>query len=231
MEFEIVQTQPKPPRTVAANRAHALLLARPQAAMAEIAREVGLTKERVRQIAVEKGLEPGAYRQAVRTAKARIARPFTPRKMRAIIQSWLTKEGDFWCAYCFKVQPLKEKSCRNGWHCLDCEARIHADWYRLHPGEHRGIPTHLQATAYTQLAYAVRYGKIVKPLTCPVCGDNKRRIHGVHKDYRFPLDVDWMCSRCHGAARRTKYKFRMPVSRAPLRRKRALELLIELGEL
>lgn len=44
---------------------------------------------------------------------------------------------------------------------------------------------------------AIREG-IVKPeKTCMFCGDNKSKIHGHHPDYRHPLELVWLCPKCH----------------------------------
>lgn len=44
------------------------------------------------------------------------------------------------------------------------------------------------------LTNAVRDGR-VKKLPCEFCGDAK--VHGHHHDYSKPLDVTWLCCRCH----------------------------------
>ena len=47
---------------------------------------------------------------------------------------------------------------------------------------------------------AVRNGSIVKPEACPRCArpttPSKMQAH--HRDYSKPLEVEWMCSGCHG---------------------------------
>lgn len=53
--------------------------------------------------------------------------------------------------------------------------------------------------AHCAVSNAVRDGKIVKPDVCPECNCKTRSIemHAHHTDYSKPLDVDWMCARCH----------------------------------
>lgn len=48
--------------------------------------------------------------------------------------------------------------------------------------------------AHTAVGNAVRDGKL-KKLPCEFCGDEK--VHAHHKDYSKPLDVIWLCAKCH----------------------------------
>ena len=49
---------------------------------------------------------------------------------------------------------------------------------------------------------AIRKGILVRPVICECCnlefpllGKNKLQAH--HKDYNCPLDVTWLCDKCH----------------------------------
>jgi len=48
--------------------------------------------------------------------------------------------------------------------------------------------------AYNMVARALRNGSLVKP-PCEVCGELKVQAH--HHDYNKPLDVRWLCFKCH----------------------------------
>jgi len=50
--------------------------------------------------------------------------------------------------------------------------------------------------AYRAVARAIRSGRLVRPAECPGCGEAKP-VHAHHEDYQRPLDVTWLCPRCH----------------------------------
>jgi hypothetical protein len=50
--------------------------------------------------------------------------------------------------------------------------------------------------AHAALYYAVRSGKIVKSKVCDIC-DREIRTEAHHPDYSKPLEVMWLCRRCH----------------------------------
>ena len=51
---------------------------------------------------------------------------------------------------------------------------------------------------------AVKRGDIVKPNCCESCGKNTR-VTAHHEDYTKPLDVKWLCYKCHGKIHRNNY--------------------------
>lgn len=68
----------------------------------------------------------------------------------------------------------------------------------------REVPS-IKAIARMRLKAAVRTGKVNKPNKCEVCGleHEIRHIHGHHwHGYESPLDVQWLCYRCHGRTER-----------------------------
>ena len=54
-----------------------------------------------------------------------------------------------------------------------------------------------QRAAHTLLNSAIKSGKIKKQ-PCENCGSTVR-VHGHHDDYSKPLEVRWLCPRCHKA--------------------------------
>ena len=52
--------------------------------------------------------------------------------------------------------------------------------------------------AHNAVTAALRSGVLVKPAGCDVCGIPEVDAH--HDDYSKPLDVKWLCRRCHHEA-------------------------------
>jgi ribosomal protein S27AE len=66
------------------------------------------------------------------------------------------------------------------------------DWRARYP---------LKAAAHFAVMYALKGGHLQRS-PCRTCGAQKVQAH--HADYTKPLEVDWLCSRCHGRAHRSK---------------------------
>lgn len=63
---------------------------------------------------------------------------------------------------------------------------------------------HADDRAHDLLEQAVEDGTLVRPDTCSACGradekfaDGRSEIQAHHDDYNKPLDVRWLCQRCH----------------------------------
>jgi hypothetical protein len=62
-------------------------------------------------------------------------------------------------------------------------------------------PEAYQRRARAALYLAVKSGVLVRPDRCAECGWVGKP-HGHHADYSKPLDVEWLCSICHGKRHR-----------------------------
>lgn len=51
--------------------------------------------------------------------------------------------------------------------------------------------------AHQVVQRAVRTGKIKRPSRCSRCRRKSQVIHGHHRDYSKPLEVVWLCAKCH----------------------------------
>ncbi len=59
--------------------------------------------------------------------------------------------------------------------------------------------------AQRKIRNEIRRGRIIKPTYCEVCGVESL-VQGHHEDYSKPLQVIWMCSKCH-VYHHQKYRF------------------------
>ena len=56
--------------------------------------------------------------------------------------------------------------------------------------------------ANAAVRWAVVSGKLTKPDTCEKCGECECRVEAHHEDYSKQLEVQWLCTLCHGFAHR-----------------------------
>ena len=61
------------------------------------------------------------------------------------------------------------------------------DYYHRNPEKQK---------ARQKLNYAVKSGKVHKPLYCSSC-DRDKHLEAHHTDYSKPLEVTWLCRTCH----------------------------------
>lgn len=59
-------------------------------------------------------------------------------------------------------------------------------------------PAWFKKWARRKVQTALRQGRLVRPDKCEYCGEGGRKIHAHHEDYRKPMEVEWLCTRCHG---------------------------------
>jgi ribosomal protein S27AE len=59
----------------------------------------------------------------------------------------------------------------------------------------------LSRPAYRTVERALKTGKLIKLDECERCG-SEGSLEAHHEDYSKPLDVEWLCTKCHGLERR-----------------------------
>ena len=111
--------------------------------------------------------------------------------------------------------PRRGKSLRAA--CRSCTRAAFRDWYarvKIDPSKERvrvakRLRNHgrkdkrysnsdpYRRRARMALNYAVKSGVVIRPAACSACGWVCKP-HGHHADYSKPLEVEWLCSICHG---------------------------------
>lgn len=82
-------------------------------------------------------------------------------------------------------------------------------WARNNPEKRRQLRNEWRAAnreksrAHSAVARALKGGTLKKSSTCEDCGTSGR-IEAHHDDYSRPLDVRWLCARCHRSADRRR---------------------------
>jgi hypothetical protein len=71
----------------------------------------------------------------------------------------------------------------------------HSSWSPEKRAKWRARTQH-KVKAQRAVFEAVKYGRLVRPTTCELCG-HEGRIQAHHEDYDQPLVVRWLCAPCH----------------------------------
>jgi len=77
--------------------------------------------------------------------------------------------------------------------CAECHTTYEREW-RKTGRKPRGDAEKFKDRARAMARDAVKVGKLIQQ-PCSKCGDPKTQKH--HEDYARPLDVVWLCRRCH----------------------------------
>lgn len=89
-------------------------------------------------------------------------------------------------------------------HCATCLCVEQHPLHSVTLGKSHGLEmqnprstARLMRSAHFAVVRALVTGTLVRPTTCECCGHAAKRIGGAHFDYRMPMDVLWLCGRCH----------------------------------
>ncbi len=120
-----------------------------------------------------------------------------------------------YCSKCETTKPTTEfalrKTALDGlqcW-CRDCRREYQRDYARKHRNleKHRLSIIRYRANnkhkedARQAVRIAIKSGKLVAPLWCQRCR-SVTDLEAHHNDYSQPLDVEWLCTTCHGLEHR-----------------------------
>jgi RNase P subunit RPR2 len=56
--------------------------------------------------------------------------------------------------------------------------------------------------AHSLVNNKVAYGEVIKPTICEHCSAESYKLQAHHTDYSKPLEVIWLCTKCHGKQHR-----------------------------
>lgn len=77
--------------------------------------------------------------------------------------------------------------------CAACHAAYMREWRKANP---MNEIQRMKDSARSYAGVYKRRGKLIQE-PCAKCGDPKSQMH--HHDYTKPLEVEWLCRRCHMA--------------------------------
>jgi hypothetical protein len=87
-------------------------------------------------------------------------------------------------------------------HRLDLKKKVTQTW--LKDGRHTAVTSKYRQNhpekykAHLMVKSAINKGTIKRGTMCGHCGMKTEKIQAHHPDYSKPLEVEWLCVRCHG---------------------------------
>ena len=119
------------------------------------------------------------------------------------------KSKKLYCSHCKKKDGPFVKYSTNAYghvyyHCRTCNTERLRTYRKTKTGKLSIANTQKRQTkkfpeklaARSILNYALRLGKIKRPVKCSDCRKRKR-LDAHHSNYKFPLRVSWFCRACH----------------------------------
>ncbi len=102
---------------------------------------------------------------------------------------------NYWCKTCWKTYKQENKVCIAAWK---------KDWSQTSVGkEVNSRASVVQREKYPKrgkariaVGHAIATGKLERPSICESCCD-KRFVEAHHPNYDEPLEIEWLCKKCH----------------------------------
>lgn len=138
------------------------------------------------------------------SGKLKDFRPAQPGREAPVVTS-VERATERICSVCGRSLPLEQfppeagRNLGRKYQCFDCEReRQRKSFHKRFARGHRYKRDPKKKSAQEAFHTALRNGTVQRPQRCQDCGKLELRLHGHHADYDKPLQVEWLCSRCHG---------------------------------
>lgn len=120
------------------------------------------------------------------------------------------------CVRCGKPRNVANYSAKRRYsYCKACHAANMREWRKTHP---MSAAQRFKDSARSSAGQNLRRGKIERK-PCQSCGSGRAQMH--HNDYTKPLEIEWLCRRCHLAEHREQAR-RAALIIFPLKRLQAV---------